>query len=146
MPDDSNNEFIHQVWAQTDHWFACKCSKTWTCDEPTDGQKDVLVNQGIPLPSQLVWEHNGASNGKKNKKLQKESIFVMMWPWPLALDHEKLINSGHYHYHCVYQIWKRSNQWFLSYCVNHLCGGSPQHKTITPTPTSTHHHPHRLTI
>ena len=79
-------------------------------------------------------------------KLQKESIFVMMWPWPLAHDHEKFINSGHYHYHCVFQIWKQSIQCFLSYCVNHLCGGWPQHKAITRTPTPTHPHPDPLTI
>ena len=57
--------------------FACKCTKTWTCDEPTDGQP--------------VWGQNGVGN-KDSKK--KESIFVMVWPWPLSHDHEKSISRG----------------------------------------------------
>ena len=44
MPDDSNNEFIHPIWAQTAQWFTCKCTKTLTCDKPTDRQKGVSVD------------------------------------------------------------------------------------------------------
>ena len=96
---------------------------------------NLPVNSPHKWPvTQFVWEQNGVSN--KNSKNYKKSQFLRWCDLdPLTHDHEKLINSGHYHYHCVYQIWKQSTQCFLSYCVNHLCWGWPQHKTITPTPT-----------
>ena len=55
--------------------------------------------------------------------LKKSHHFLMLWPWPLTYDLEKLIRSGHYHYQCVYQIWEQSIQWFLSYRVNTIAGG-----------------------
>ena len=63
----------------------------------------------------------------------------MLWPWPLTYDLEKLIRSGHYHYQCVYQIWKQSIPWFLSYRVNTIAGGGRlRRKTITsPDPSDT---------
>ena len=54
---------------------------------------------------------------------KKSHHFLMLWPWPLTYDLEKLIRSGHYHYQCVYQIWEQSIQWFLSYRVNTIAGG-----------------------
>ena len=33
----SNNELIRHIGAQTDEWYACKCTKTWKCDKQTDG-------------------------------------------------------------------------------------------------------------
>ena len=38
------------------------------------------------------------------------------WPW-------KVDQSGHYHYHCVYQIWEQSIQCFLSYYPSALRAG-----------------------
>ena len=54
---------------------------------------------------------------------KKSHHFLMLWPWPLTYDLEKLIRSGHYHYQCVYQISEQSIQWFLSYRVNTIAGG-----------------------
>ena len=84
---------------------------------------------------------------------KKSHHFLMLWPWPLTYDLEKLIRSGHYHYQCVYQIWEQSIQWFLSYRVNTIAGGGRRaagggrraagggrlrHKTITsPDPSDT---------
>ena len=70
---------------------------------------------------------------------KKSHHFLMLWPWPLTYDLEKLIRSGHYHYQCVYQIWEQSIQWFLSYRVNTIAGGGRlRRKTITsPDPSDT---------
>ena len=70
---------------------------------------------------------------------KKSHHFLMLWPWPLTYDLEKLIRSGHYHYQCVYQIWEQSIPWFLSYRVNTIAGGGRlRHKTITsPDPSDT---------
>ena len=74
MPDDSNNDFIHQIWAQTDQGFACKCTKTWKCDELTDGQKDVSEDECIPIP---LTTSLGDKMGSviKNLKNDKKSQF-----------------------------------------------------------------------
>ena len=97
----------------------------------TNRQTDRRMYQWTMI---FLYPHNlfGDKMGSLTKilKWKKESFFVMVWPWPLTHDHEKLTSSEHYHNHCVYQIWKQSIQCFLSYCVNHLCGGWPQHKTI----------------
>ena len=77
---------------------------------------------------------------------KKSHHFLTLWPWPLTYDLEKLIRSGHYHYQCVYQIWKQSIPWFLSYRVNTIAGGGRRatgggrlrRKTITsPDPSDT---------
>ena len=70
---------------------------------------------------------------------KKSHHFLMLWPWPLTYDLEKLIRSGHYHYQCVYQIWEQSIPWFLSYRVNTIAGGGRLwRKTITsPDPSDT---------
>ena len=70
---------------------------------------------------------------------KKSHYFLMLWPWPLTYDLEKLIRSGHYHYQCVYQIWEQSIPWFLSYRVNTIAGGGRlRRKTITsPDPSDT---------
>ena len=77
---------------------------------------------------------------------KKSHHFLMLWPWPLTYDLEKLIRSGHYHYQCVYQIWEQSIPWFLSYRVNTIEGGGRRatgggrlrRKTITsPDPSDT---------
>ena len=82
----------------------------------------------------------------KIQKCRKNHHFLMLWPWPLTYDLEKLIRSGHYHYQCVYQIWEQSIPWFLSYRVNTIAGGGRrvagggrlQRKTITsPNPSDT---------
>ena len=77
---------------------------------------------------------------------KKSHHFLTLWPWPLTYDLEKLIRSGHYHYHCVYQIWEQSISWFFSYRVNTIAGGGRRaagggrlrRKTITsPDPSDT---------
>ena len=70
---------------------------------------------------------------------KKSHHFLMLWPWPLTYDLEKLIRSGHYHYQCVSQIWQQSIPWFLSYRVNTIAGGGRlRRKTITsPDPSDT---------
>ena len=70
---------------------------------------------------------------------KKSHHFLMLWPWLLTYDLEKLIRSGHYHYQCVYQIWEQSIPWFLSYRVNTIAGGGRlRRKTITsPDPSDT---------
>ena len=39
--------------------------------------------------------------------------------WRYDFDHKKLINSGHYHYQCEFQIWDQSIQCILS-CHIHI--------------------------
>ena len=36
--------------------------------------------------------------------MQKSLLFLILWPWPLTHDLEKVNNSGHSHYQCV-PIW-----------------------------------------
>ena len=68
---------------------------------------------------------------------KKSHHFLMLWPWPLTYDLEKLIRSGHYHYQYVYQIWEQSIQWFLSYRDNTIAGGGRlRRKTVTSPDSS----------
>ena len=92
----------------------------------------------------LLWPPQLGLGGKCDKKWKfkmskKSHHFLMLWPWPLTYDLEKLIRSGHYHYQCVYQIWEQSIPWFLSYRVNTIAGGGWRgRKTITsPDPSDT---------
>ena len=48
--------------------------------------------------------------------MQNTKIFFF---WRYDFDHKKLINSGHYHYQCVFQIWDQSIQCILS-CHIHI--------------------------
>ena len=112
----------------------------WLTDLLTDKRTDKRVAGGQYCygPLNLVKEENVIRN--ENSKMSKKSHhFLMLWPWPLTYDHEKVIRSGHYHYQCVYQIWEQSIPWFLSYRVNTIAGGGRlRRKTITsPDPSDT---------
>ena len=77
--------------------------KSWNWK--TDWRRDKRVDGGYSyVPLNLVQGKNVFRN--ENLKMSKKLLFVMLWPWPLTLDLEKLNRSWHYHYQSVYQIWE----------------------------------------
>ena len=64
-----------------------ECTKTWTCDEPTDGQKDVSVDEGIPIPlttclgTKWVSNQNFKNEKKRVNFWEGVTLTFNTWPW-----------------------------------------------------------------
>ena len=52
------------------------------------------------------------------KKCPNSSLFLMLWTGSLTHDLEQWINSGNYHYLCLFQTWELSVHRILSYHVH----------------------------
>ena len=59
-----------------------------------------------------------------------------LWPWPLSNNLEMLINSGHYKYKCVFQVWEQSLQCILRYHVDIIYTKAIPMETHTNWPNS----------
>ena len=91
----------------------------------TNRQKDVSVDEGIYIPHNLFGDKMGSVTNilKMTKRVNFcDGVTLTFDTWPWKVEQFGALSLPHF-------------QCFFSYWVNHLCGGWPQHKTITHPPS-----------
>ena len=110
MPGEAYNEFTHQIWAQSNQWFVCKCIETTPQSENRRKQGDS--GRAWPKIHQAWMFHNDPLNLSSIGSAVCLQIHINCLTnqrpgngWNSAGQDKKLIRPGGSHNDFKHQIW-----------------------------------------